>query len=139
VGSVNKWQITTNPETAITDISSNNTTLNHTMSSAGNFLLRAIVTNGGCSVSDTSEWYPVDVSAGGAPDGGILTSAAHCGSANSGMLSLSDATGSTFVWESSTNNGSSWSNAGSTTSSFIYNNISRNTQYRVLVFNGACG
>src|SRR5690606_18575244 len=65
--------------------------------------------------------------------------AAHCGSANSGMLSLSDATGSTFVWESSTNNGSSWSNAGSTTSSFIYNNISRNTQYRVLVFNGACG
>jgi hypothetical protein len=139
-GTVTRWERTTNPVGSITNISSTSTSLSHTISTAGSYYIRTVVGNTSCSNSTQTDWYPVVVSASGAPTPGAVSSAAHCGAANSGVLTLSGARGgASYQWQQSTDGGSSWANASSTSTRFSYVDINRNTQYRVVVSNGSCG
>jgi hypothetical protein len=140
-GTVSKWQISTNSNgSSASDIASTSTSLSHTISSAGTYYISAVVGNSSCSNSQNSEWYPVVIASAGAPTAGEVSSAAHCGSANNGTLTLKGSKGgSSYLWQQSTDGGSTWSNAGSTTTRLTYNNISQNTQYRVQVSKGSCG
>jgi hypothetical protein len=141
-GTVSKWQISTNSSgSSPSDITSTSTSLSHTISTAGTYYLSAVVGNSTCGTTTAnSEWYPVVIASAGAPTAGEVSSAAHCGSANNGTLTLKGSKGgSSYLWQQSTDGGSTWSSAGSTTTRLTYNNINQNTQYRVQVSKGSCG
>jgi hypothetical protein len=76
-----------------------------------------------------------------APSVGGTTAGANtfcAGSGNSGTISLSGQTGSVIRWESSTDNGVTWSPIANTGSLQTYINVSQTTQYRAVVQNGIC-
>ncbi len=139
-GTVTKWQRKTGAGGTYADIASSaSTELTNTISTAGTYFFKAFVTNGaGCSAVETPE-YTITVSAATTPAGGEVSSNAHCGVNNNGTLVLSGAAGSSYSWEVSTDNGSTWSSASNTTTTFNYTNVSQNRLYRVLVSDGACG
>lgn len=141
-GTVSKWQITSDPITNVTsttDINVTSDALSHTLTTTGDYLFRAIISNSACSQTFETDWYPIVVASSTTPKGGEVTSAAHCGSANSGVLTLNGASGSSYQWEKSTNGGANWSNESSTSTSLAYYNIGQNTLFRVLVSSGSCG
>ncbi len=138
VGTVQKWQTTTNTSGgSFTDISNTTTSLTRTVSTAGNHYFRAVVNTAACTTSDVySDWYTVVATVGATPTGGEVTSQAHCSVNNSGTLNLSGATGGTFTWQYSTDNGTTWTNTAITAESYNYANIAQNTLFRVQVSNG---
>jgi hypothetical protein len=74
------------------------------------------------------------LTAGGAVD----SSLAVCSGTNSGTLVLSGQTGTVIGWEYSTDAGLSWLPIANTTTSFVYSNLTVETQYRALVQSGVC-
>jgi gliding motility-associated-like protein len=66
--------------------------------------------------------------------GGITSGAAvFCDSLNSGFISLSGYTGNILNWQSTTNNGTTWTNLVNPTSTQSYNNLKKTTGFRALV------
>jgi ELWxxDGT repeat protein len=73
------------------------------------------------------------------PAGNIAGGTTVCGTSNSGTLTLSGAAGSVIRWESSINNGQTWSPIVNATTTLNYTNVSQTTIYRAIVSVGACG
>ena len=97
---------------------------------------RAIVQNSPCE-SDTSAIVTVNVS----PNvvGGTLTGGtSYCTSTNSTLLQLVGYTGSVVLWQQSVNAGP-FTNIAVTDDTLRRNNITQNTEYRVIVSSGTCG
>ncbi len=141
VGTVQKWQVSTDTTGASSDIASTASTLSQVLSTTGTHFFRALVENAGCGTPAlATEWYPVEVSGAGAPAGGTLNSNYHCGVNNEGVLELSGATGSSFQWETSIDGGNNWTNiSGATQPTYAYQNLTTNRKFRVQVSSGACG
>lgn len=138
-GSVSKWQVSINAGGSYTDIGSSAGLTSITVAVSTNSLFRVIVQNGTCD-ADTSNDFAVNVDAP-TVGGTISSSATMCGGNNTDTLTLSGETGNIIDWILSTNGGSSWSAVpGSpiTASTFIYNNLSQTTVYRVRVKSGVC-
>ena len=70
--------------------------------------------------------------------GHVSPNATVCSGSNSGTITLTGNNGSVVQWESSTDNGLTWSTISNTTSSQNYLNLMDTTLYRALVDNGAC-
>ncbi|HEX8460969.1 MAG TPA: T9SS type A sorting domain-containing protein, partial [Segetibacter sp.] len=70
--------------------------------------------------------------------GSIAGSTTVCYGTNTGTLTLSGYTGSIVGWESSIDNGVTWSSISNTTNTYTYNNIAQKTLYRALVQSGGC-
>ena len=140
-GSIQKWQFTTNIANSATDIASTASVLSHTQASAGTYYYRCVIGNASCPATPlNTEWYPITVVSGGAPNGGQVSTNYHCGVNNVGVLELSGATGGSYQWQVSTDAGNTWSNVqGETSQTLSYQNIASNRKYRVLVSNGSCG
>jgi PKD repeat protein len=66
-------------------------------------------------------------SAGGSVNPAITT---VCAGTNSGLLTVSGQTGNVVRWQSSVNNGASWTNISNTTANLAYSNLSQTTWYR---------
>ncbi|NUM31101.1 MAG: hypothetical protein HUU47_02105, partial [Bacteroidetes bacterium] len=64
--------------------------------------------------------------------------ATKCKGSNSGTLTYSGGNGAVVRWEYSINGGATWSQIGSTTSTYSYSNLTATTRYRVVVKNGSC-
>ncbi len=139
-GSVVKWQTTTNTSSGSnTDISNTTTSLTRTVSTSGTHYFRSVVNTNACSTSDIySDWYPIVATTGATPIGGEVSSQSHCSVNNSGTLELTGASGGTYNWQTSTDNGLTWANTSpvNTGLSLTYANITRNTFFRVQVSNG---
>jgi hypothetical protein len=144
-GSILKWQYSTSSDFSsnVIDIISTNTTLLQPVgSSTGTFYYRAAVLNSNCPSGGTaySAGYPVIVTSGIAPVGGTVNSISHCSGSNSGTLTLTGSTGTSYQWQVSTDGyGFVWNDVASTTTSYSYSGISSTTKYRVKVTNGSCG
>lgn len=69
--------------------------------------------------------------------GNTSGSAAYCNSTNSGFVSLNGYTGTILHWESSINNGVSWTIIANPTSTQNYSNLSQTTWFRAIVKNGS--
>jgi gliding motility-associated-like protein len=94
---------------------------------------RAIVQNGAFP-PDTSSTACVTVylpTVGGNITGG----GTFCGGSGTGVLNLVGYMGSVLYWESSVNNGSSWTPIANTTPSLPHGNIIQNTLYRAILQN----
>lgn len=134
VGNVTTWQYSTNGGTTW----SNN---GNAFSSQSYFNLkqstcyRAIVQNGAFP-PDTSTIVCITIylptKAGTITGGGTF-----CGSSGTGVLNLIGNIGNVLYWESSTNNGGSWTTITNTTTSFPYSNITQNIIYRAIVQNSS--
>lgn len=61
-----------------------------------------------------------------------------CQGSNTGTITLTGNTGDIVRWESSTNNGGTWSPVANTTNSLTFNNLMLTTWYRAAVKNGTC-
>jgi gliding motility-associated-like protein len=61
-----------------------------------------------------------------------------CYNSNSGTLTLAGNTGRVIRWESSEDNGQTWSTLSNSANTLDFLNLLRTTTYRVLVKNGAC-
>lgn len=62
-----------------------------------------------------------------------------CKGANSGVLTLgADAIGDVVKWEYSEDNGSTWTDINSTSTTYTYTNLTTTTLFRVLVQSGVC-
>ncbi|MCF8339398.1 MAG: FG-GAP-like repeat-containing protein [Chitinophagaceae bacterium] len=142
-GDIQKWQVSTssNFTTGVTDISNTTNSLSYTLSTNGTYYFRASVLNSAC-VGGTPVYtvgYPVTVTTGTAPVGGTVSSASFCGGSNSGTLTLTGSTGTSYQWQISTDGGVAYTNASSTSTIQSYSGITSTTKYRVLVTNGSCG
>lgn len=96
---------------------------------------RAIVKNGAFP-PDTSSIACITVylpTVGGTISGG----GTFCGNSGTGILSLTGHLGSVIHWETSTNNGASWTIITNTTTSLSHSNLTQNTLYRAIVQNSS--
>jgi gliding motility-associated-like protein len=96
---------------------------------------RAVVKNGSAP-ADTSTIACITIylpSVGGTISGG----GSFCGSSGPGILTLTGNTGNVTGWETSTNNGASWTSITNTTTSLPYPNLTQNTLYRAIVQNSS--
>ncbi len=99
-------------------------------------LFRVLVQNGICASQYSNN---VTITVSPVTVAGILSAnATVCTSANNGTLSLAGFTGSILQWESSADNGNSWTTIANTTNNLTYNNLTATTIYRVLVQSGGC-
>ena len=92
-----------------------------------------VTTTGTCATATASGTITVQAQ----PVGGTLASVNVC-LGSSGTFTLTGQTGSIIRWESSTDNGSTWTNIVNNTISQSYTNVATTTKYRVLLSNG-CG
>lgn len=141
-GSILKWQYSTVSDflSNVNDISVTSTSVSQVLSTVGTYYFRAVVQNSSCGGSITTEVYPVTVITGVNPVGGSVNNVTYCGGSNSGTLTLTGASGTSYQWEVSTDGyGVVWTNAASTSATLSYSGITATTRYRVKVTSGSCG
>ena len=71
--------------------------------------------------------------------GNLSSDAVVCGGNNTGNLALTGIQGTVVNWELSVDGGLSWSPIVNVSQSYVYNNLTTTTQFRVIVTNGSCG
>ena len=134
-GSILHWESSTDAGATWPMI--NNTSNSYSFSNlTSTTLYRAVVQNGVCNTVN-SNYVTVTVSPLTIP-GILAANATVCANSNTGLLLLSGYTGAIVNWDSSNNNGNSWSGLTNTSSQYSYNNLSVSTSYRVLVQSGSC-
>jgi len=70
--------------------------------------------------------------------GTTAADATVCSGSNSGTITLSGQAEKIIRWEFSTDNGTTWTTIGNTTTSQQYTNLTATTQYRAFIQNGIC-
>jgi nucleoside phosphorylase len=135
VGSIIKWQYSTDNWTTPVDISNTSNTY-----TATNLIVetkyRVIVTSGVCSSANSSEAViSVDAAAVG---GSVTGNATVCSGTNSTELTLAGHTGTISKWQSSTDNWSTSSDISNTTTTYTATNLTQTTRYRAVITNGVC-
>ncbi len=128
------WRMVTGPSAvSFTNIADAHTTVNGLI--AGTYQFEWTISNGICTdLKDTVQLivYPATV------PGTLSANNTVCATANNGTLTLTGYTGNILHWESSIDNGTSWSTFSNTTNTLNYNNLSTTTQYRASVQSGVC-
>ena len=98
---------------------------------------RVIVTNGTCG-NDTSNVVTITVDPS-VVGGNLSGTATVCAASNIGNLVLTGEVGTVIGWESSVDNGFTWTNLANTTNTQNYTDLSTTTWYRAEVQSGSCG
>jgi len=134
IGTVVKWQYSTNNWTTPVDIVNATTTLTAVNLSATT-QYRVVVQNGVCSAANstpaTVTVTPLTI-AGGVSGGTVI-----CTGETSGQLTLSGNNGTIVKWQSSPD-GSTWSDIENTLATYTSNALTRTTSFRAVVKNGEC-
>jgi len=102
---------------------------------AGTYHFIWTISNQLCTISsDTVQVivYPVTIA------GNLVADNFVCSNLNTGNLVLSNNNGIIVQWESSIDNGSTWTAIASSSNSYQYRNLTNTTIFRVLVSNGNC-
>jgi hypothetical protein len=135
-GTIEKWQFSTNDGLIWIDIANTTDTYTATNLTVTTWF-RAVVISGACS-SDVSASAIVTVDP--VSVGGTATGAATvCTGTNSTPLSVGEYTGTVLKWQSSVNEGSSWSDiATSVGDTYTATNLTATTQFRAVVKSGLC-
>ncbi len=135
-GNILYWQSSTDGGSTWLTIANTTNTENYSNITQGTLYWAVVQSNPGCP-SDTSNQVSFIIDAVTIP-GTISGNSTVCLTANSGTLTLSGYTGSILGWESSINNGTSWTPITNSTATQTYLNISQATWYRAIVKSGTC-
>ncbi|MCO5269889.1 MAG: gliding motility-associated C-terminal domain-containing protein [Brumimicrobium sp.] len=134
-GTVTSWIYSTNNGATWSSLS--NTSNPYNFSGLTTTTLYAVAINGGYCPNDTSTYTTITVDP--TPIGGTLNGPTNlCISSSSGTITLNGSSGAISNWESSTDNGSTWSNIANTTTNESFTSLSQTTWYRVQIDGGAC-
>lgn len=136
VGSILKWQYSTNGGTTWNDTAVTTPTINY-LNLTSTRIYRVQVASGSCvsAFSSTATVAVSPLTVGGSINPSIST---VCSGSNSGSLVLSGHTGSVVRWQYTINGGTTWINIVNTTTTQAYSNIATNIQYRALLQSGNC-
>jgi hypothetical protein len=137
-GSVNKWQRSTD-NINWTNIPNATSNLSETISSAGTYYYRVEVQTLNCGSAVYSANKTITVILGTPPNGGLVSSASHATSTNTGTLTLTNYTGTIVKWQKSVNGGVTWSDIANTNSTYSYTNQTDGTLFRAQLTSGTCG
>lgn len=134
-GTIIRWERSINGGTTWSNIA--NTTNTHNYNNlTSTTVFRAVIESGSCGTANsgtaTITVDPVTIA------GTIAGTDTICASANSGTLTLSGTTGQIIGWETSIDNGTTWTPNGNTSNTENYTNLTQTTWYRVLVQSGIC-
>jgi gliding motility-associated-like protein len=135
-GTVVKWRVSTNGGASYLDVagSASQTAISPVI--AGNSQFVAIVQLGVCNADTTT---PFVVNSNLTSVGGAVTPDATICSGSTAMVSLAGHTGNVLRWETSQNNGASWTNAGSAgLTNFTSAALTDTTLIRAIVQSGTC-
>ena len=136
LGNVQDWESSIDGGTTWTSLGNTSATYGYSnLTSTTEY--RVVVSNGTCG-NDTSNAVTITVD----PPvvGGTLSgSTTVCEGSNSGSLVLSGEVGNVIGWETSTDDGITWTNITNTTNTQNYSNLSITTWYRAEVQSGTCG
>lgn len=136
-GSISKWQSSTVSDfsTNVTDYNIQNSTFtaNNLTSS---LYYRVVVQSGGSTAYST----PAFIAVVNSSNGGTLTAvnSSVCKNVIGGTLNLSTKVGDVVQWQQSTNNGATWGDISTTSTTYNAPELTATTQYRVEVKNGVC-
>ena len=134
-GSVVRWERLPDGETTWETIS--NTTATYTATDLTQTTqYRAVVKSGDCAEANSAT-ATVTVSPASA-GGSIAGSATVCTGTNSTVLTLSGHTGSIVSWERLPDGETTWETISNTTATYTATNLTKTTQYRVVVKSGDC-
>lgn len=135
-GSVLNWLSSTDGGVSWTTIANVTTTYNYSNITQSALFAAVVQSNPACP-ADTSATASFSVSP--LTDAGTVNGAATvCETTNSGTLTLTGYTGTITDWESSTDNGVTWTAVGNTTNSLVYLNLTQSVMYRTIVQSGIC-
>ncbi len=135
VGTIVKWQYSTNNWSTYTDIP--NTTASFTATNLTTTTkYRVVVQSGSCSTANSSE--AILTVGPGSVGGTVAGSTSVCYGVNSTTLTLSGYNGTIVRWQSSTNNWSTFTNITNTTTTLTATNLILTTKFRAVVQNGVC-
>jgi gliding motility-associated-like protein len=134
-GNVVQWEYSTDGGiTWITIINTTTTQAYNNITTAT--IYRALVQSGVCSqIYSAQATISVNPQALG---GTLYSNATVCGASNSGTLTLVGFSGTITQWESSIDNGVTWSAIANTSNTNNYLNLVDTTLYRVIVASGVC-
>jgi|GEM_PF-328777 len=137
-GTIVKWQFSTDGGGTWSDISNTATTWSEVLASAGIYIYRAVVQNGGCAVAYSSTaTITVDLAvAGGAvtgPNNNI------CLNDNTGTMTLAGHSGTVIQWQKSNDSGASWTNITNTSTTYSEFPSVGTWWYRAEIQSGSCG
>lgn len=135
IGPVSYWQTSTNSGGSWSVVANQTTSLNYT--SLANTTWYRVYTNGGFCPSYYSDTAIVFVQP--APvQPTISGSDSLCASHADGVLNLIGPASTIMQWESSTDNGGTWTPIANTSTTLVYIGLTMNTWYRVLIDGGFC-
>jgi gliding motility-associated-like protein len=135
VGNIMRWETSTDNGNTWNIVANTNNTFSFT-NLAVTTLYRVLVKNNPCTQQYTNAitvtvYQPVVA-------GTATGDAVVCASSNAGTVALTGTGGTIQQWESSIDNGNTWSVLSNTTQNLFYNDLATTTRYRVLVANGNC-
>lgn len=135
VGTILKWQFSTDGGLTWTDIANTTTTQTY-LNLVTTTRYRVQVQSGACATAFSSSAIITvnPPSVGGTVSGGTTV----CSGTNSGNLTLAGHTGSVTRWEYSTDAGVSWTNIANTTTTQSYLNLSATRYFRAFVTSSGC-
>ena len=136
LGNVQDWESSIDGGTTWTSLGNTSATYGYSnLTSTTEY--RVVVSNGTCG-NDTSNAVTITVNPP-AVGGTLSGSTTVCEGSNSGSLVLSGEVGNVIGWETSTDDGITWTNITNTTNTQNYSNLSITTWYRAEVQSGTCG
>jgi gliding motility-associated-like protein len=134
-GTILRWEFSTDGGTTWNTISNTTTTQNYTNLTLTT-MYRAVVQSGVCASANSAVATITvsSVSVGGA----VTANATVCSGSNSGTLTLAGYSGTIVRWQSSTDNGVTWTNIVNLGTTQNYLNLTVTTWYRAEVQNAPC-
>jgi hypothetical protein len=105
----------------------------------GVYYYRVEVQTPSCGAAVYSSSKLITITSGTPPNGGVVSSAVHATSTNSGTLTLSGYTGTVVKWQRSTNSGVTWTDIVNTSTTYNYTNQTDATLFRAQLTSGTCG
>lgn len=134
-GSILRWEYSTDAGASWPTINNNSNTYSYNNLNTTTWY-RAVVQNGICNAIN-SNYVTVTVSPQSIA-GSVSSDATVCANANSGILSLTGNTGNILNWESSIDNGTSWTTIHQSGNQYTYTNLDNSTQFRAIIQSGSC-
>ena len=134
-GSILHWESSIDNGISWQNINNNSNTLSFTnLNSTTRY--RALTQNGACNnVYSNSVLVKVNPNS----IAGLLgANAIVCSNNNNGSLTLAGNTGKIIAWETSIDNGNSWTSISDSSNSFSYSNLTTTTNYRTSIQSGNC-
>ncbi|HWZ14481.1 MAG TPA: PKD domain-containing protein [Mucilaginibacter sp.] len=131
-----QWTVTAGPPGAtFADAANPTTTVSGLIPGSIYQFTWTITASAPCPTNSSSVIIRDDAPANGGTTSG---SAAVCGGNNSGNITLSGQTGNIIRWESSTDNGTTWTPIANTSTTQQYLNLATTTQYQAVIQSGSC-